>query len=62
MAKKPDGSDATGFSGLDSMLSDVEETIAAVPEAKVPDPKKSDPLFVVRERSEGSGSPALASF
>ncbi len=56
MARNPDGSDATGFSGLDSMLSDVEETIAAVPEAKAPEPQKSKPHFVAQGRTEGATS------
>jgi soluble lytic murein transglycosylase-like protein len=44
------------------MISDVDATIAAVPEATAPEPRKSEPLFVVREREEGSVSstPALS--
>ena len=56
MESKSDGLRSTGFAGLDSMLSDVDATIATVPEAKPPEPKKSEPVFVVREREEGSVS------
>jgi len=60
LARNPDGSDATGFPGLDSMLSNVEETIAAVPEAKAPEPKKSEAHFVAQDRTEGAKSSAPA--
>lgn len=56
MESESDGLRSTGFAGLDSMLSDVDATIATVPEAKPPEPKKSEPVFVVREREEGSVS------
>lgn len=58
MENKPDGQSAKGFSGLESMLSDVDETIASVPEAKAPEPDKRDPKLVVHEHGEPLGRSA----
>jgi len=54
MENGADGLRSTGFAGLESMLSEVDETIATVPEAKAAEPKVSEPVFVVREREEAS--------
>jgi hypothetical protein len=58
MEKKPDGKEAKGFSGLDSMLSDVDETIASIPEAKASEITKRDSNIEVSERGDGSGKSA----
>jgi hypothetical protein len=55
MEKKTDGKEAKGFSGLDTMLSDVDETIASVPEAKASEITNRDSNIEVSERGDGSG-------
>ena len=56
MEKKPEGKEAKGFSGLDSMLSDVDETIASLPKAKAPEITQRDSPVEDRKQSDGVGS------
>ncbi|MGS0741470.1 hypothetical protein ACVBEF_06500 [Glaciimonas sp. GG7] len=47
MNKKPNDGDATGFSGLDSMLSDVDDAIANAPSPKPPEQNSRGHAFEI---------------
>src|ERR1019366_10785897 len=56
MEKKPEEKEAKGFSGLDSMVSDVDETIASLPKAKAPEITQPVSPVEDRKQSERVGS------
>lgn len=51
MDKKPNDGDATGFSGLDSMLSDVDDVVANAPSPKPPEQKSRGRAFEIDEHA-----------